>query len=101
MAPVTCRHLLAQVIETRESVQDFQVRVRIKKRLLVALPVYVYKERPDLAQQRKRGELMIDEDSVSARRALAADEQFALPGITCHNASVLEQMIQLRVRADG
>src|SRR6185369_1155047 len=71
--------------------------LRIEKRLLIALPVNVDEVRPQIAQQRLRSELIVDEDFVTPGGGeLATNDQFISRAYPC----ILENSLEIRIRRD-
>jgi hypothetical protein len=71
---------------------------RIEQRLLIALPVNIDKIRTQIAQQRLRGKLVVDEDLVSPGGSdLAPNDQLG----SQIKSGVFKQQLQLRIRSDG
>src|SRR6185369_15677447 len=72
------------------------MRLGIEKRLLIPLPVNVDEKRAQIAEQRVCGELIVDEDLVSAGgRNLAANYEFVRGRQTC----IIKERFEFRIRS--
>ena len=89
-----CRH-------TRECIEQFEVRVRVEQRLLIALTVYVDKKRSKLAEQRLSCKLMIYEYFVSAvGRKLTPDDDLGAVCAVGVDARGKQQLFKLAIALD-
>src|SRR6185369_7874245 len=72
------------------------MRVRVEKRLLIALSVDVDQKRPQVTQQRLRRELIVNEDLVaSVDRQFAANDQL----VAVLQTGIFQQRFELRIRS--
>ncbi len=71
------------------------MRIGIEERLLVSLPMNVYEKRTQIAQQRLRGELVVNEDLVTTGGGnFAANDQL----VAILQTGIFEECFELRIR---